>query len=310
MLNRTRLLAGLLLATLLLVACEGPAFDESADSPEAMAAADFAMAEPALVQTEAGSMPAGKADGSVPIDTLGRQIIREGRINIEVEDVTIGFDRIDDIARQSGGFVAESSIYSSPRNEQGVVPPVDGAYLRLRIPADRFDSVRQRIADLASTVLTQDTSSQDVTMEVADFEARLRNLRATEQQYLTLLADAEGVEDVVLVTDRLSETRGEIERIEAQLTALSSRVELATLHVDIQREIDPEEEDTRGPLDAAREGWETSWQFLEAILEWSLAIIAFSWWLALLAVLGGAIAFVLHRRSPAGGSGGQAGSDS
>ena len=131
-------------------------------------------------------------------------------------------------------------------------------------------------------------------MQVADYEARLRNLRATERQYLELLAEADDVEDVVLVTDRLSGTRGEIERIDAQLTALASLVDLSTLYVDIQRVIDPEEEDVRGPLDAAREGWETSWRFLEAILETSLAVIAFSWWL--LPPLGLVVLIVYRRR--------------
>lgn len=309
MLSRALLLALLLLAALALAACDEPVFGGSDESMEAMAAADIAMAEPAFFGGEPEPAAMGKADGSVPINDLGRQIIRQGRINIEVEDVSTDFGRVEDIARQSGGFVAESSIYSSPRDEKGVVPPVQGAYLRLRIPADRFEAVTERIAELADTVLTLDTSSQDVTMEVADFQARLRNLRSTEQQYLTLLEDAANVEEVIQVTDRLSSTRGEIERIEAQLEALSSRVELATLHVDISRATDPDEEDTRGPLDAALEGWETSWQFLEAILEWSLAIIAFSWWLAPLAALGAVVALVLNRRSSAVGSGGEADPD-
>lgn len=306
MLSRARLLAVFLLAALALVACEEPVFGGSDESMAAMSEPDIAMADAAFIRGEPESAAMGKVDGSVPIDNLGRQVIREGRINFEVEDVLREFGRIEEIARKSGGFVAESSVYGSPRDEQGVAPPVQGAYLRLRIPADRFDSVRGQIAQLADAVLSQGTSSQDVTMEVADFQARLRNLRSTEQQYLTLLEDATNVEEVIQVTDRLSGTRGEIERIEAQLEALSSLVELSTLHVDIQRTIDPDEEDTRGPLDAAREGWDTSWRVLEAILEWSLAIIAFSWWLAPLATLGAVVALVLNRRSTGVDSGGEA----
>ncbi|MXY12452.1 MAG: DUF4349 domain-containing protein [Chloroflexi bacterium] len=310
MLNRARLLAGLLLAALVLAACDGPAFGEEAESMEAMAAADFAMAAPASIQTESGAVPTSKADGSVPIDDLGRQIIRTGRINIEVEDVDREFARVGEITVASGGFVVDSEIFAGPRDETGRSTKSESAYLRLRIPADGFDSARARIAELAETVVSQNTSSEDVTTQVTDYEARLRNLRATEGQYLTLLADAEGVEDVVLVTDRLFATRGEIERIEAQLGSLARQVELSTLVVDIQRTYDPDEDDTRGPLDAAREGWETSWQVLEAILEWSLAIIAFSWWLVPLAVLGGVIALVVNRRSAPADSGGGAETDS
>ena len=298
-LNRVRPLFGLLLAALLLAGCDGNGFAAQEESLALADSADIApaMAPPIPADGEFGEF--GGEEAPVPADGLGRQIIREGRINIEVEDVLVDFDRVEDIARQSGGFVAESSIYSSPRDEQGVVPPAQGAYLRLRVPAESFEAVRERIAGLAETVLSRNTGSQDVTMQVADFEARLRNLRSTERQYLTLLEDAANVEEVLQVTDRLSGTRGEIERIEAQLEALSSLVELATLHVDIQRAADPERDDVRGPLDAAREGWEASWLFLEGVLEWSLAIIAFLWWLAPLAALGGLIAFLVNRRRPA-----------
>ncbi|MXX65733.1 MAG: DUF4349 domain-containing protein [Chloroflexi bacterium] len=240
MLNRARLLAGLLLAALVLAACDGPAFGEEAESMDAMAAADFAMAAPASIQTESGAVPTSKADGSVPIDDLGRQIIRTGRINIEVEDVDRAFARVGEITVASGGFVVDSEIFAGPRDETGRSTKSESAYLRLRIPADGFDSARARIAELAETVVSQNTSSEDVTTQVTDYEARLRNLRATEGQYLTLLADAEGVEDVVLVTDRLFATRGEIERIEAQRGSLAWPVKLSTLVVDIPRTYYPD----------------------------------------------------------------------
>lgn len=302
------MLAAMLLAVAVLAACDGLGAEEESEAM-AMAAADFGAAEPAFAASEPQFAETKDAASVTPTDAVGRQIILRGRINIEVEDVDQTFARVGEIAVASGGFVADSEIFAGPRDETGRSTEPDGAYLRLRIPADRFDSTRNQIAELAEMVESQGTSSEDVTTQVTDFEARLRNLRATEQQYLILLADAKGVEDVVLVTDRLFATRGEIERIEAQLGALARRVELATLNVDIQRVYDPDEDDTRGPLDAAREGWDASWQFLESILEWSLAIIAFSWWLVPLAVLGGVIALVVNRRSAPADSGGGAETD-
>ena len=300
---RLRLLAGLLLAASILVACDGPLLGGSEESEAMMVAADASMAAPATAAIEPDFAVADKAEDSAPAADAGRQIIRTGGINIEVEDVDEAFARVGEIARAEGGFVAQSEIFAGPRDEAGRPTGSQGAYLRLRVPAEQLDPTRARIAELAETVESQYTNSEDVTTQVTDFEARLRNLRATERQYLTLLSDAEGVEDVVLVTDRLFSTRGEIERIEAQLGALSRQVELATLVVDIQRVFDPDDEDTRGPLDAAREGWDASWRVLEAILEWSLAIIAFSWWLVPLAILGAGLALFLNRRDAAARSG-------
>ena len=292
------LFATLLMAAVL-AACQAL---EATDESEAKATADYSATESSIAAAEPLIVRTSDSAGDLPGDAIGRQFIREGRINIEVSDVDRAFARVGEIASASGGFVADSQIYTGPRDATGRSTESEGAYLRLRVPAERLDSTRARIVELADTVVSQNTSSEDVTIQMTDFEARLGNLRATERQYLTLLRDADAVEDVVLVTDRLFATRGEIERIEAQLGALARMVELATLFVDIQRTFDPEESDTRGPLDAAREGWEASWQVLEAILEWSLAIIAFSWWLVPLAILGGAIALVVRRRSAAADS--------
>jgi len=64
---------------------------------------------------------------------------------------------------------------------------------------------------LAAEVLRGTINSRDVTEEYTDISSQLRNLAATEAQYLLILTAVEDVEDVLAVQDRLRSVRGEIE---------------------------------------------------------------------------------------------------
>ena len=142
-------------------------------------------------------------------------------------------------------------------------------------------------------MLSISTNTQDVTGEVTDLESDLRNLRAVESQYLELLGRATEVGDVVLVHDRLTQTRGQIERIEGSLTLLQSLADLSTLHVELQSRPPDDGPDGGSLLDAARDGWEASLATLNVVARAALAIIAFSWWLAPIVVV---VLAVLSRR--------------
>ncbi len=67
---------------------------------------------------------------------------------------------------------------------------------------------------LAVRVEQESTTSQDVTEQYTDLQARLNNAKATEKQYLALLDKAATVEDMLSIQDSLSRVRTEIEQIQ------------------------------------------------------------------------------------------------
>lgn len=242
---------------------------------------------------EGGSF--GGEGGASSASVLGRTIIRNGYISLEVESVEAAFDRVQALASTHGGYVADSSFFSGGwrayEDDEG--ERFLSASLTLRIPADRFDRVVADLRGLALSVLSISTNTQDVTGEVTDLESDLRNLRAVEATYLELLGEATEVGDVVLVHDRLTQTRGQIERIEGSLALLQSLSELSTLNVDLQSQPPPEESDDGGLLDAARDGWEASLATLDVIARATLAVVAFSWWIVPIVAV---VLAVLYRR--------------
>jgi hypothetical protein len=65
-------------------------------------------------------------------------------------------------------------------------------------------------------------------------EARLRNLRAEEAQYLTIMKSAYKVEDLLQVTEKLSEVRGQIEQQQAEFQTLSKQVETVAITISLR----------------------------------------------------------------------------
>ena len=276
--------------TLVLASCsDDGGFDGSdEDATTTSASSVRATADYAVEEGEAY----GGGEGASSASVLGRTIIRNGYVSLEVESVGRAFEAAQALAAMHGGYVADSS-FSGDLGDDDEEERFVYANLTLRIPADRYDRVIDDLRELALSVLSISTNTQDVTGEVTDLESDLRNLRAVEAQYLELLGHATEVGDVVLVHDRLTQTRGQIERIQGSLALLQSLADLSTLHVDLQSQPPEEGADGGSLLDAARDGWEASLATLNVIARASLAVIAFSWWLVPIVVV---VLAVLYRR--------------
>jgi uncharacterized protein DUF4349 len=65
-------------------------------------------------------------------------------------------------------------------------------------------------------------------------EARLRNLRAEETQYLAIMKSAYKVDDLLEVSEKLSEVRGQIEQQQAEFQTLSKQVETVAITISLR----------------------------------------------------------------------------
>ena len=72
--------------------------------------------------------------------------------------------------------------------------------------------------------------------QYVDQDASLRNLRAEEAGYLAILKQANTVKDMLAVTERLSEVRGQIEQQQAEFNALTRQIETVALTISLRTE--------------------------------------------------------------------------
>jgi len=172
-----------------------------------------------------------------PDASAGPSVVRTADVTVGVAAgaFTRAFDGITAAATAQGGYVSASTAATATIPETGSGyegnrhQPRSGD-LTLRIPADRFDAVRNSLAGLG-TVEREQLSGQDVTAQIVDFDARLKSLQAEEEALRTLVGRATAVGEVLAVQSQLFDVRQQIERLQAQRDQLSQQASLASIHV-------------------------------------------------------------------------------
>ncbi len=152
------------------------------------------------------------------------RIIRTGSIELEVSDVPKALRTARDAIVALGGYVGASNT-----SNVGDRPTAQITY---RIPADKWEAALDALRDLNGLtikVATEQTEAVEVTAQVIDLEARIKNLRASETALQGIAAKATKISDVLEVEARLTDVRGQIEQLTAQLKDLNDRASYATL---------------------------------------------------------------------------------
>jgi hypothetical protein len=159
-------------------------------------------------------------------------VIRKAELSFDVASPAEALGRVTQIAERHGGFVASSN--RSALNGRDASP--DTVSVTLRVPSDRFTSVMGELRRLSRGAGVEQISSEDVSEECLDLDARLKTQRALEQQFLEILKRADKVEDALHVQREIATVRGEIERLDGRRRFLAREVSLSTINLTLSRE--------------------------------------------------------------------------
>ncbi len=169
--------------------------------------------------SEANAMPAS-------FEIKERSIIRRGEAIFRVEHVQEASVSVQKLVKKHKGFVQSSNEQLSTDNPSMT--------LEVRIPVNDFDSLLNDIENVG-TLLNRNTSSEDVTMQVVDLEARIKSMKLEEQAYQRILLQAKKIPDVLQVQQRLTEIRGQIESMQAQYKTLREQAAYSTINITLQQ---------------------------------------------------------------------------
>lgn len=177
---------------------------------------------PAPAREPRDQKAAGKPVNAIP-PSYGRDIIYNGAINLEVADVQKSVTEASSLIQGLGGFVVSSE---SSLDGEGKA----SAYLEVRIPAAKFDTANKSLAKYGR-ILSQNSSGQDVTADIARGEGRSRALAVAEQEYIRMLNATRNTTARLEVRRRLDEVRAEREAIKAELTRMKDLAALSSLSI-------------------------------------------------------------------------------
>jgi hypothetical protein len=166
-------------------------------------------------------------DSSVPPSTTAadqlatdRKIIFNASLSLDVVDAEKAFSDCEVLVAKYGGFVAQSSLRKSDTQVLATVV--------LRVPAARVTELMNGLAGLG-TITSRSSGSDDVTSQYIDIEARLKVLRAEEEQLVGFLKKATNIKDMLAVQEQLRSVRTQIEQYEGQQRYMDNATSLATV---------------------------------------------------------------------------------
>ena len=106
------------------------------------------------------------------------------------------------------------------------------ASFTLRVPKDSLNAITASL-DTLGNVTALRSDAQNITAMFTDTEARLVALAIQEERLLDMLRKAEDIPDLIVIEERLSEVRYQIESITATLRNWQNQVDYSTLNLYI-----------------------------------------------------------------------------
>ena len=209
-----------------LAGCSGGASGQSSSSAGAPAVAPpEAAAGGGTADSKAGAPAAGTDQVAKAPDLRvdQRSIIYTGSITIRVDDVNSAAAKATAIADGAGGFVGG--------DKRNITGGASDATLELRVPAEKFQSVVDQLARTLGTEEQRGISTEDVTEQTVDLDARIAVQQARVDSGRRLLARAKTLNDLVMLEREVATRESDLASLQAKKRRLADLTTLSTITV-------------------------------------------------------------------------------
>lgn len=168
---------------------------------------------------------------NAPNDLINRKLIKNANLSVETEEFDDLIAGIEARVKQLGGYMEHFNVSNNSRYFGGADNNRYGS-MTVRIPAVNYDFFVKEVSLLAN-VLNRNESVQDVTLQYVDLESQKKVSLTEHDRLLELLARAETIEDIIILEQRLSSVRYQIERMESQLRTYDNLIDYSTIYLSV-----------------------------------------------------------------------------
>ena len=280
------LLIGSTLALTALTSCASQ-ISESATS------ADFAEAEP-TAPIEGDAIAQKVSTSSNPAEdnnTVAQQpqLIKKAALSLDVNSIDEAFDQVRQIvAAQQGDILSMNDFGDRQRRVS----------FTLRVPQEKLDTALDALTAMG-TIRSRSITTEDVSRQLVDIQARLSNARKSEEALRELMERSGEISDVLEVSRELSSVRQKIEQMAAQQKSLETQVRYSTITLTLESAIAlvPKQPSVQNQLASSWDAATSSvGSFTTDLLQVGLWLLVYSPYVAVL-LCGIAIARKVTRRS-------------
>lgn len=220
-----------------------------------------------------------------PTNDIGQsapQLVKQASLVLVLTDIDAAVDQVQTILQQAQGDMLSLQDHRSP---EGTAQQMT---LTLRVPQAELDTVLNALRPLG-TVQQQSLTAEDVSSQLVDLDARLKNLRQSEAALLKIMERSGEISHVLEVARELSTVRESIERMAAQQQNLKRQVAFSQVYLTLQSPV-TQVTPLRPVGETLGNTWESATQSVKALtvsgLKLGLWLLAFSPYWVLLAAAG------------------------
>jgi hypothetical protein len=175
-----------------------------------------------------------QAPGGEGAAESSRKIVARASLTLIVADTQTTVDSIGALMEQVGGYVSTSNLYRSAGDSSKALQGT----ITLRVPSEQLEATLDELGKMAVEVDTRTINREDVTDQYTDVDAQIRNLEATEQELLAMLAEVRErpnstSEDIMAVYRTLTDVRGQIETLRGRKNMWDNLIALSTIDVTL-----------------------------------------------------------------------------
>ncbi len=189
--------------------------------------------EAGMMQAEntAFSQEAIESETSATIPPIEKKVIKNGDLNLKIENTEKAAAEISLITKNQTGEVFSTNFYERVKGQKS-------GNITIKVPIEKFEVTLTQIKTIATQVISESTTGQDVTERYTDLQAQLKNKQAEEQSFVKILDRTGDIEDVLAVTKQIARVRGEIERLEGQIKFMNSQTNMSTITINLSEDIE------------------------------------------------------------------------
>lgn len=170
-----------------------------------------------------------KVSSSGSVGGMNQKLVRTMHIEAETNDMDALLGELDSRIRQLGGYVENKSTRNGSSTSTRKYRYAD---MTIRIPADRLDEFVTHLNG-QTNVVNYKESADDITLRYVATQSRVTALETEQQRLLELLAKAEDMSDLLLIEERLTNVRTELEEFTSQMRVFDNMVDYGTVQLNI-----------------------------------------------------------------------------
>lgn len=172
---------------------------------------------------------------NVTVKDTSRKIIKTVNLNVETEEFDKLLANVKNKVDAMGGYLESTDVSGKSLYSTGVEKRY--ANITARVPANKLDEFVNNIAE-NSNVTNKSESAQDVTLNYTDTKAHIDSLRVEQERLDELLKQATDIETIVVIEDKRTAVRYEIESYESQLRTFDNKIDYSTVYLYVSEVVE------------------------------------------------------------------------